>query len=112
MAIANKQMSEYPFLAEMYRDDYFPNHLVDKGKAILIRLCERIEDENPRSLRALYKLTHAATEEFNQLASRFIDEGSEIETTARDAIGSDFSAIAQAYGFDADTEELISPRDW
>jgi hypothetical protein len=102
---------DYTFLEEMYMDDYFPNFLVDKGKGILLALCRRIEDESP-TLPRLYELSHAATEEFNQLAIEFENNESEIETAARDCIGMDFYFISQAYGYDADVEELISPRDW
>ncbi|EAQ82048.1 DUF5713 family protein [Blastopirellula marina] len=112
MAIINKALIDYPFLADMYLDAYFPEHLVDKGKAILEDLCETIERKKPQSLDDLYELTHAATEEFNELAGEFEEEDSEIETAARDAIGADFVTIAEAYGFDADPEELIAPRDW
>lgn len=112
MSITNKTLRGYAFLAEMYSDDYFPDDLVDKGKAILVRLCEQIESEKPQTLDAFYELTHAATEEFNELAGEFEEQDSEIETAARDAIGTDFAAIAEAYGFEADGEELIAPRDW
>ena len=112
MAITNEKLAAYPFLAGMYRDGYFPDDLVDKGKAILVRLCERIEAEKPRSLDDLYRLTHAATEEFNDLAEAFEERDSEIETVAREVISSDFVAIADAYGFRADREELIATRDW
>jgi hypothetical protein len=60
----------------------------------------------------LYALTHAATEEFNALAEEFEENDSELETAAREAIAEDFEWIAKAYGFDADIEELIAPRDW
>ena len=112
MTIANEKLQKYPFLDEMSRDDYFPAHLVDKGKAILVRLCEAIESREPAGLPALYALTHAATEEFNALAEEFNENDSDIETAARDCIGMDFAFIAKAYGFDADTEELIAPREW
>jgi hypothetical protein len=113
MAITNPKLREDAFLEEMYQDDYFPNHLVDKGKQILVRLCERIEAEQPKSLDELYELTHAATEEFNGLCPEFEEADSEIETGAREAIAHDFGMIAEAYGFaEADTEELIAPRDW
>jgi hypothetical protein len=112
MAIANQKLSAYPFLEEMDQDDYFPKNLVEKGKLILLRLCEKIETEKPQSLDALYPLTHSATEQFNQLAAEFEQQDSEIETVAREIIAADFGAIAQAYGFEADTEELIAPRDW
>ena len=93
-------------------DDYYPTAQVDKGKAILLRLCERIEREHPKDTAALYVLTHAATKEFNRLGAEFDAHGSELDTTARESIAADFDWIAQAYGFRADAEELIAPRDW
>jgi hypothetical protein len=97
----------------MYSDGYFPDHVVDKGKAILLGLCEQIEAERPGDLGALYALTGAATEEFNALADEFDAAGSEIETVAREVIAGDFRFIALAYGFaDAEVEELIAARDW
>ena len=112
MAIANEQLQAHRFLDEMQRDNYFPAHLVQKGQQILVRLCETIEARRPASLDALYALTHAATEEFNALAGELEADDSEIETVARETIGADFRAIAAAYGFQADSEELIATRDW
>lgn len=96
----------------MYNDPYFPAFLVDNGKQILLRLCEEIEAKRPKNVDELYPLTHAATEEFNQLAEEFYEHDSEIETAARDCIAINFEFIADAYGYEADTEELIAPRDW
>ena len=113
MAITNQHVAAHPFLRQLYADAYYPDHVVDKGKAILLRLCERIESEQPSDLTSLYVLTHAATEEFNQLEAEFDAAGSEIETVARDEIGGDFWFVASAYGFTAaDSEELIGTRDW
>ncbi|MET9919269.1 DUF5713 family protein [Streptomyces sp. NPDC059605] len=113
MPITNQQVNEDLLLHQMYADEYFPDHVVDKGKAILLRLCERIEAEQPADLPALYVLTQAATEEFNLLESEFEAAGSEIETVAREDIGESFWFVATAYGFtDADVEELIATRDW
>ncbi|MBL7497275.1 hypothetical protein I6A84_20355 [Frankia sp. CNm7] len=113
MSISNQRMTEYAFLRSLYEDDYFPGHVLDMGKAILLRLCERIEAEQPSDLADLYLLTQAATEEFNLLEEEFDAAGSEIETVAREAIGEDFWFVAQAYGFtDADHEELIGNRNW
>jgi hypothetical protein len=92
---------------------YFPDHLVGKGEAILLRLCERIEIERPSDLAALYALTEVATAEFNALQDDFEEAGSEIETAAREAIAEDFHFVASAYGFaEADVEELIAVREW
>lgn len=109
----NHLVSEYSFLEELYRDGYYPDHVVDEGKAILLRMCDRIEAERPADLSALYVITQAATEEFNQLQDDFEEAGSDIETVAREAIAMDFDFVAAAYGFaDADIEELVATRDW
>lgn len=111
--IVNEQAAGHEFLIGMYGDDYYPKHVVDLGKAILVRLCERIEVEQPADLAALYAITVVSTEEFNELESEFEAAGSEIETVAREWIGEEFWFIACAYGFtDADVEELIAARDW
>ncbi|MET7769433.1 DUF5713 family protein [Nocardia sp. NPDC005366] len=113
MPISNQQVTTHHFLRLLYEDDFYPDHVVDRGRAILLRLCERIEAARPADLAALYVLTQAATEEFNALEAEFDSAGSEIETVAREAIGEDFWFVARAYGFqDADTEELIATREW
>ncbi|MEV0117186.1 DUF5713 family protein [Streptomyces sp. NPDC050844] len=84
MPVSNQQVVRHGFLGELYGDSYYPGHLLDKGKAILLAL----EEE-------------------------FVAADSEIETIARDAIGEDFAFVASAYGFaDADVEELIAAREW
>lgn len=113
MAITNQQVAERAFLRPLYADDYFPDAVLDKGREILLRLCERIEAERPEDLAALYVLTAAATEEFNLLEAEFEAAGSGIETVAREEIAEDFWFVASAYGFaDADVEALIAPREW
>ncbi|MFG3165458.1 DUF5713 family protein [Streptomyces sp. NPDC048232] len=113
MSITNQQVAGHAFLQQMYDDSYFPDHVVDRGKAILLRLCERVEVEQPSDLDTLYALTQAATEEFNLLDREFVAAGSGIETVAREWICDEFCFIASAYGFmDADAEELTSGRDW
>jgi len=112
VTITNPQLHDYPFLALMYRDSYYPDALVDKGAAILRRLCEQIEAERPTSHEEVYRLTHAATEAFNELAKEFTAQGSDIETVARDTIATDVEFLLKAYGFDLDLEEALAPRDW
>jgi hypothetical protein len=113
VAITNQQVLEHTFLRALYGDDYYPDRVLDKGREILLRLCERIEAEQPADLAALYLLTESATEEFNQLQDEFEAADSEIETVAREEIAEDFGFVADAYGFaDADVEELIAVRDW
>ncbi len=108
----NEVLKAYSFLKCMYDDAYFPKHLVDKGKDILVDLCFQIETKQPKSLDALYELSHAATDKFNDLEEEFDNNDSEIETGARECIGLNFYFVATAYGFDADMEELIATRNW
>lgn len=113
MAVTNERMRDHAFLRGMYEDAYFPDHLVDKGRRILLDLCERIEAEKPTDLTALYALTEVATAGFNALEAEFEAAGSEIETVAREEIAEDFWIVATAYGFeDADAEELVAARAW
>jgi Family of unknown function (DUF5713) len=112
-SLTNPKTQLHPFLADMYQDAYFPRPLVDKGKAILVALCAKLEASQTLDDAAVYALTHAATEEFNALAAEFEENGSELETAARESIASDVQVILQAYGFEhLDLEEAIAPREW
>jgi hypothetical protein len=111
MPIRNENVREHPFLQAMLADSYFPKHLVGKGQHILRQLAERIEREAPEGV-AVYELTRATTQTFNELQEQFLEAGSEIETAAREAIGSDVEFILEAYGYDVDIEEAIAKRDW
>jgi hypothetical protein len=109
MNISNERVAAHPFLDALYRDGWYPDRSVDRGKEILLRLCARIEAERPVDLAALYVLTQAATEEFNDLQ----DDDFDIETVAREEIAENVRFVAGAYGFaDADVEELVATRDW
>jgi hypothetical protein len=112
MPLTNPTIQDHVFLRGMYADDYFPRECVDKVKDVLVRLCEAIERTKPADVESLYRLTHAATKEINDLQQLFEDHDSEIETAARETIAENFAVVAKAYGFDADVEELIATRDW
>ena len=107
------EIATHGFLAGMYSDSYFPKSQIDKVKSVLIDLCITIENQKPVNPDAFLALTHAATERINDLAEDFEENGSELETVAREVIASDFRFIADAYGFsEVDIEEIIAPRDW
>lgn len=110
--LKNEKMKDYAFVKGMYADSYFPKFLVDKVKTILVELCFDIEKTSPKNLDELYTLTHSATIRINKLQDEFFEHKSEIETGARESMGQDFDIIAKSYGFKADIEELIAPREW
>lgn len=111
--IKNEEIANHPFLAEMYANNQFPKHLVDKGKAILLDLCNKIETREPKVLTDFYDLTHRATDSFNDLQDEFKAKRSKFNQIAGDNICGDFAFIATTYGyFEADTEELTAMREW
>ena len=105
-------IDESKLLAGMYRDGNFPNHLVDKGKAVLIELCQKLEINPPKTAEEAYVHTHAATEKFNDLQEEYEAEESEIETAAREEMAESMAIILDATGIEYDLEEAIAPRDW
>lgn len=116
-SVTNQQVKDRVFLRGLYGDgggdDYYPRPVLDQGRSVLLDLCGRIEAEQPADLAALYVLTGAATQRFNELEAGFEAAGSMIDTVAREAIAEEFWFVASAYGFaDADVEKLIAAREW
>lgn len=110
--IENLEIRSHSFLEPMYMDDYYPKNLVDKSKNVLIKLCADIEKTNPSTTEELLNITHAATDQFNELMYEFQDQGIDLETIAREAIASDIAFILSTYGYDVDIEDAIATREW
>lgn len=108
MKPTNPIINNRVFLKDLISDDYFPSGMMKKGQQILSELCYQIEQQKPSDADVL-KLTHLATERFNELEEEF--EG-DIETIAREAIADDFAFILTTYGYAIDIEEAIAPREW
>ena len=79
-----------------------------------------IENVNDLVVRGKAKLVPAAVQEaldeavrgINGLQEEFDGNGSEIETVARDCIGSDVGYILDWFNIPIDVEEAIRERDW
>lgn len=110
--VENPEIRSHSFLESMYMDDYYPKNLVNKSKNVLIKLCVDIEHTNPSTTEELLNITHAATDQFNELMYEFQDQGSDLETLAREAIASDIAFILSTYGYDIDIEDAIATREW
>jgi hypothetical protein len=112
-SITNQKILNHDFLSGMYSDGYFPDFLVDKIKNILLDVCKKIEENNPKSDQDLFSITHSAVERINDLEEEFEENDSELETAAREVMGADFDFIVKTYGFnDVDIEDVIAPREW
>lgn len=111
MTLTNKRVHEHGFLAAMLNDSHYPAELVRAGQGLIFALAERIERRQPVG-DAIYVLTHETTCQFNELQKTFRERGSDIETTARDAITEDIEFVLEAYGYDVDLDQALATREW
>lgn len=103
--------ADFPFLPEMYADSYFPKALVDKVRDAIREVAVFI-GEGTHTREEIQSELDRMTEAINDLQAEFDDQESEIETVARDSIGTTVEAILNFFEVDIDSEEAIRARDW
>ena len=101
----------HKLLDEMYEDEYFPDFLVDKVKGELQKVIDLLETGETDAGVIQEKLDEM-TRAINDLQGEFDENGSEIETVARDSIGEHVGYILAWFGIPIDAEEAIRARDW
>jgi len=118
-----KKFDKTLYLKEMYQDDYFPNFLVDKIKAVLVEVVEFLES-GERDMDNLQEKFDRAVSAINALEDEFHDNGSEIETAARDSIAVTVDCIlkhfdivsSDEYSFDNNStglgDRFLCNRNW
>jgi PhnB protein len=99
------------YLPQMYADPYFPAAQVDQLKAAFQELVRFLESK-PRTVDEVQVACDALTQTINGLEDDFDAAGSQIETAARDAIGSTLDAIFSVYGIELDGEKALRHGDW
>lgn len=103
--------ADYRMLADMYRDEYFPDFLVDKIKGLLQNIIDVLE-AGERNLKTIQNKFDEITLAINDLQEEFEENDSELETVARDSIGETVEYILQWFNIDIDVEDAIGQRDW
>lgn len=106
-----KLPADFEYLLDMYQDGYFPDFLVDKVKAEIVRVVAFIE-EGGHSTKQIQEALDQMTVAINGLQDEFLENDSEIETGAREAIGDTIERILKFFELDIDVEEAIRERDW
>ena len=101
----------YKLLDEMYQDDYYPAFLVDKVKDELQKVVDLLES-GETDTEAVQEALDAAVCGINYHQEDFDENGSEIETVARECIAADVAYILEWFDIPIDTEEAIRERDW
>lgn len=101
----------YKLLDEMYRDEYYPDFLVDKVKDELQKVIDLLEggETDPE---VVQEMLDEAVGGINDLQEEFDEHDSEIETVARECIAADVAYILEWFHIPIDTEEAIRERDW
>ena len=101
----------YKLLDEMYRDEYYPDFLVDKVKDELQKVIDLLEG-GETDTEVIQETLDEAVCGINDLQEAFGEHDSEIETVARECIAADVAYILEWFHIPIDTEEAIRERDW
>lgn len=81
-----KKFDDALYVADMYADAYYPDFLVDKVKAALVKVVEYLEKGVYNSEGGIKEKFDNAMDEITNLRNEFEKHDSEIETVARDSI--------------------------
>lgn len=102
---------DYELLAEMYRDSYFPDFLVNQVQDLIQNVIDFLET-GERDLKLIQEKFDEMTLAINDLQAEFEGNGSELETAARESIAETVSYILNWFDLDLDVEDAIGERDW
>ena len=101
----------YKLLEEMYQDEYYPDFLVDKIKEEIQKVIDFLET-GETDFDAIQDKLDEMTYSINDMEDEFDENGSEIETMARDCIGETVEYILDWFDIPIDIEDAIRERDW
>jgi len=106
-----KLPSDFEYLPDMYADDYFPKSEVDKVKATIQKVVTFLE-KGDASKKKIQKKLDDMTLTINELQNDFSDNGSELETGARESIAETVERVLAHFNVDIDIEDALGERDW
>ena len=106
-----ERFDEKLYLTDMYGDEYYPAFLVDKVRDLIAGVAEYLAS-GPHSYGEIQDRFDAMTEAINDLEEEFSENGSEIETIARESIGQTVTDILEHFRIEMDAEDAIRQRDW
>ena len=110
-----EKFNEALYLQDMYGDDYFPEFLVDKVRDLFADAVKFLET-GERDVDAIQAKFDKIVNEINKLQQEFWDNGSDIETGARDSIAETVDHILAHFKIaDCDRvlrDKLLRDRDW
>ncbi|MDT9722109.1 DUF5713 family protein [Paenibacillus sp. ClWae2A] len=111
LTVQDNNSASLEYLKDMYIDKYYPDFLVDKVKAELVKVIEFLEQGN-QDIEEIQAKLNFAINAINDIAEEFDENDSEIETVARESIAQTVEDILAFYYIEIDTEVAIQERDW
>lgn len=109
--MTKKLPADFEYLKDMYQDGYYPDFLVDKVKKVIKSTVSFIE-EGTHTKDEIQAAFDKMTISINELSEEFEENGSEIETGARESIAETVDKILKYFSIDIDVEEAIREREW
>lgn len=103
--------ADYKLLEDMYEDGYFPDFLVDKLRDLIENVITFLET-GEQDLQKIQEKFDGMTLAANDLEEEFEENGSELETAARESIGATVAYILQWFEINIGVEDDIRERDW
>lgn len=102
---------KYKLLSDMVESDYYPQESVEK---IILEIEDFITylETGITDVNEIQKRLDQLTDFINDMQNEFFENGSEIETVARDSIGETIGYILNYFTIDIDIETAIRNRDW
>ena len=102
---------KYKLLRDMVESDYYPQESVEK---IILEIEDFITylETGITDVNEIQKRLDQLTDFINDMQNEFFENGSEIETVARDSIGETIGYILNYFTIDIDIETAIRNRDW
>jgi len=97
-----KKFDESLYLVDMYDQEYFPNFLVDKVKALIVDVVQYLES-GEHSIDDIQSKFNEMTDGINDLQEEFWENDSDIETGARDSIGQTVDDIIKHFNIGIDS---------
>lgn len=106
----NAEIQSYTFLDTLSNNEDISTDIIDNGRTILINTCDKIENNPPDSLDALYTIT---TQAYSDFVAMLQANDYEINDFIQESVSTDLAFIAQTYGFtDVDNSTLTATRFW
>jgi biotin operon repressor len=103
--------TNFEYLKDMYQDQYFPSSCVNKLRDLIKELVTYLENEQHSNDEIQSELDRVVIN-INNLQEEFEQNGSEIETVARESIATTIQEVLKYFDVDIEIEEAIRERDW